>query len=78
MKAALAPLLREFSLSLREVDIDADPALAARFGEEVPVLFLGETKIAKYRLDTQLVRRRLEGGLHRGDAETAEETPRTR
>ena len=59
MKAALAPVLREFSLPLREVDVDSDAALAARFGEEVPVLFLGERKIAKYRLDLKQTRRAL-------------------
>ena len=60
MKAALEPLLREFKLALREVDVDTDPALAARFGEEVPVLFLGERKVAKIRLDARQLRRALE------------------
>jgi len=60
MKAALEPLLREFKLALREVDVDTDPALAARFGEEVPVLFLGERKVAKIRLDAMQLRRALE------------------
>jgi len=59
MKSALAPVLREFKLPLREVDVDTDPALTARFGEEVPALFLGERKIAKHRLDTKQLRRAL-------------------
>jgi len=63
MKSALTPMLREFSLALREVDVDTDPALTARFGEEVPVLCLGERKIAKYRLDLKQTRRALESVL---------------
>lgn len=68
MKAALAPLLREFELALNEVNVDSDPALTARFGEEVPVLFLGKLKIAKYRLDIQQLRRRLQEQSRRKNA----------
>ena len=78
MKAELAPVLREFSLGLREVDVDTDAALSARFGEEVPVLFLGEDKVAKYRLDTAQLRRRLEGEAHRRGAEVTEKAQRSR
>lgn len=78
MKAALAPLLREFQLALREVDVDSDPGLVTRFGVEVPVLFLGETKIAKYRVDIQQLRRRLEGQVHRRDAVDTEKAQRAR
>ena len=59
-KNQLEPLLREFSLALREIDVDTDPELAARFGEEVPVLFLGGRKVAKYRVDVKQFRRLLE------------------
>lgn len=79
MKSALTPMLREFSLALREVDVDSDPALTTRFGEEVPVLFLGERKIAKYRLDAKQLRRRLEQGILRHkDTAGAEKAQRTR
>ena len=78
MKSALAPVLREFSLALREVDVDSDPALTTRFGEEVPVLFLDEDKVAKYRLDTAQLRRRLEGEAHRRGAEVTEKAQRSR
>jgi glutaredoxin len=60
-KAALAPVLLEFGVGLKEVDVDTDPALAARFGEEVPVLILDGRKIAKYRVDIRQLRRTLEG-----------------
>lgn len=59
-KAQLQPLLDEFSIVLREVDVDADPALAARFGEEVPVILLDGRKVAKYRVDVKQFRRLLE------------------
>ncbi|WP_373378085.1 glutaredoxin family protein [Cupriavidus nantongensis] len=41
MKVALEPLRRDFSFILHEVDVDADAALEARFGELVPVLMPG-------------------------------------
>ncbi len=59
-KQQLAPLLREFGLALREVDVDTDSALQARFGEELPVLFLDDRKVAKYRVDVARLRRALE------------------
>ena len=59
-KRELAPLLREFGLALEEVDVDTDPELKARFGDEVPVLFLDDRKVAKYRVDVSRLRRTLE------------------
>ena len=59
-KAQMAPLLREFGASLREVDIDADAALRALYDVDVPVIFLGERKVAKHRLDLTQFRRQLE------------------
>ena len=60
MKAAMAPLLAEFAATLREVDVDADPVLRKRYGNDVPVVFLGPRKAAKHRLDTAQFRRQLE------------------
>jgi glutaredoxin len=59
-KAALAPVLLEFGVGLKEVDVDTDPTLAARFGEQVPVLMLDDRKLAKLRIDAGAVRRALE------------------
>jgi len=59
-KATLAPVLLEFGVALKEVDVDTDPALAARFGEQVPVLMLDDRKLAKHRIDARQVRRALE------------------
>ena len=60
MKAQLQPLVREFGLALREVDVDTDAELKTRFGEEVPVLFLDDRKVAKYHVDVGRLRRTLE------------------
>jgi len=59
-KAAMAPLLREFGATLREVDIDRDAGLRERYTNDVPVIFLGSRKIAEHRLDPVQFRRQLE------------------
>lgn len=59
MKREIAPLLRRYGATLREIDIDADPELRARYNEEVPVLFVGERKAAKYHVDLQQLERQL-------------------
>ena len=58
-KAAIAPLLREFGASLREVNIDEDPVLRERYGSDVPVIYLGAHKAAKHRVDVAQFRRQL-------------------
>jgi len=58
-KAQITPLLREFAAELREVDIDQDPALRAEYDYDVPVIFLGDKKIAKHRVDLAQLRRQL-------------------
>jgi len=60
MKAALAPLIREFGARLAEVDVDGDAELREMHGNDVPVLFLGARKVAKHRLDVAQMRRQLE------------------
>jgi len=59
-KPAIAPLLREFGAALREVNIDADPALKERYGCDIPVIFLGPRKAAKHRVDLEQFRRQLQ------------------
>lgn len=46
---------RALLLETRVVDIDADPILAARYGERVPVLAAMEREICHYRLDPAAV-----------------------
>jgi glutaredoxin len=58
-KALIAPLLAAAGGRLREVNIDADPALRARYDFDVPVIFLGARKVAKHRVDLTLFGRQL-------------------
>lgn len=58
-KSEMAPLLAEFGARLFEVNIDEDPDLRARYDHDVPVIFLGARKIAKYRVDLEQFRRQL-------------------
>ncbi len=62
-KTQMAPLLREFAATLREINIDQDPNLRRQFDWDVPVIFLGDRKIAKHRIDLQAFRRQLEASL---------------
>jgi thiol-disulfide isomerase/thioredoxin len=59
---ALAPAGQPFAVDV--VDVDADPALVARFDELVPVLFgrLDEPELCHYFLDEQAVQRFLARG----------------
>jgi len=63
MQAALAPLIARHSAHLDVIDVDAEPALEARYGERVPVLFAGEpasgNELCHYRLDAAAVERAL-------------------
>lgn len=56
MEAALAPLAAEFGATVTVVDVDADPALEARYDELVPVLLHGENELCHYHLETAKVR----------------------
>ena len=56
MAAALAPLAAEWGVDVRYVDVDADPVIEARYGENVPVLAHGETMLCRHFLDPQRVR----------------------
>jgi glutaredoxin len=59
-KATIAPLLAEFSATLREVDIDDNPLSRERYTNDVPVVFLGSQMLARHRLDGALLRRELQ------------------
>jgi glutaredoxin len=58
-KAQIAPLLKEFSARLTEINIDEDPELLARYDYDVPVIFLGARKAAKHRVDPAQFQRQL-------------------
>jgi glutaredoxin len=56
----IAPLLKKANARLREVNIDSDPDLRARYDHDVPVIFLGARKVAKHRVDLRQFQRQLE------------------
>jgi len=59
MKAVVQPLARELGCALDEVDISGDAALEARFGHEIPVLFVDGRKAFKYRVTERELRKHL-------------------
>jgi glutaredoxin len=59
MKHVVEPLARDLDCALEEIDISADPALEARFGTEIPVLYVNGRKAFKYRLDAHALRDRV-------------------
>lgn len=54
--ASLEPLADELGWSLHVLDVDADPALEARWDELVPVVLDGEHELCRYRLDEAAIR----------------------
>ena len=66
MRTALEPLARRAGATIAEIDVDADPALEATFGERVPVLLLGRPgagrELCHYRLDARRVTQALATG----------------
>ncbi len=59
-KAAIAPLLREFGAILHEVNINDAPELNERYGWDIPVIFIGQRRAAKHRVDLAQFRRQLQ------------------
>ena len=49
MKQALKEATTGLNIDLREIDISEDPALAKRYGENIPVLFINGSKAFKHR-----------------------------
>ncbi len=58
-KAAIAPILREFGAVLHEVNVDENEVLKERYGWDVPVIFIGQHKAAKHRVDMEQFRRQM-------------------
>jgi glutaredoxin len=59
-RVAITPLAREFSTTLREVDIDDDPVLHERYTNDVPVVFLGSRLVAQHRVNVAHLRSQLD------------------
>lgn len=63
MKAAVAAAAKKFPLALEEIDVDSSADLAARYGGEVPVLFINGRKAFKYRVEARELERRLKAEI---------------
>jgi hypothetical protein len=59
MRAVVDAVAREVPLAIEQVDVDSDPALAAAYGGEIPVLCVNGRKAFKHRVDPALLRARL-------------------
>ncbi len=53
VKETLKQLEGQADFQWREVDIDADPELRAKYNDEVPVVFIDERKAFKYHMDAR-------------------------
>jgi hypothetical protein len=51
MAAHVRTLIAGSGHSLESVDVDFDPALKARYGWDVPLLFDGDTEICRHQLN---------------------------
>lgn len=56
-RVALDRLAPELGIAVRWIHIDGDPALEARWREEIPVGLLDGRKMFKYRVDEERLRR---------------------
>jgi thiol-disulfide isomerase/thioredoxin len=59
-EAALRALEREYRIEVVKVNVDTDPALAARYGDGVPVVLEGGRTWARHRIDPDVLRRKLD------------------
>lgn len=59
MKRELSAATRELGLAFREVDVDTDPDLAARYGNDVPVILVDGEKAFEHRASAAAIRARL-------------------
>ena len=60
MKAVVREVGLTRPLTIEEVDVDRDPALARRYGLAVPVLLAGGREIARHRVTAERLREVLE------------------
>lgn len=64
--AAIDRIASEYPLAVEVIDVDRNPEDASKYGEEVPVVLLEDTKLFKYRVDEQKLRKAVEARL-KGD-----------
>ena len=59
MKTIILRVKSSISFALQEIDISSDPELERLYGIEIPVLFVGGKKVAKYRVTEAELRKML-------------------
>jgi hypothetical protein len=59
MEEVIAGELPKFDARVQRIEIDGKPDLEAKFGIEVPVLFVNDRKAFKYRCTPKELRKRL-------------------
>jgi hypothetical protein len=59
MRVVVERVAREIPVAIEAVDVDGDPALAAAYGGEVPVLCVNGRRAFKYRVEAPALRARL-------------------
>lgn len=60
MEEIISAELPNFDVRVERIEIDGNPDLEARFGLEVPVLFVNERKAFKYRCTRKELHKRLQ------------------
>ncbi len=61
-KDAMARIAAEgVEFELREIDIDRDPGLKLKFGNDIPVIFIGGKEAMRHRVDPERFRQLLSG-----------------
>ncbi|WP_233578447.1 glutaredoxin family protein [Tautonia sociabilis] len=66
-KAVIEPRRKAHGFSVEEVDVDGDPALAARYGESVPVVLVDGKVRFRGEVTPVLLDRLLEAEANRGE-----------
>ena len=59
MRAVIERVVADLPAELHEIDVDVDAALAARYGDEVPVLLVNGQRAFSGRVDAAALRARL-------------------
>jgi len=59
MAAVVGAVAPSFAAAVETVDVDGDPDLQGRHGDEVPILLINGRKAFKYRVEEGALRRRL-------------------
>jgi hypothetical protein len=61
MKEVIRRVAGELALDMEEIDVDSEPELQQRYGNEVPVLFIDGRKAFKVRVTIRELERKLLG-----------------